>query len=77
MFTSLKQPIFVVELDKIGKEEFLFILKVENGAEIQKELATLTGQTTVPNVFIKGTHLGGCSDTEEANESGRLAQLLK
>ncbi|CAK9161783.1 unnamed protein product [Ilex paraguariensis] len=31
-----------------------------DGSEIQSALAQLTGQRTVPNVFIGGKHIGGC-----------------
>ena len=37
-----------VELNTIGDE----------GLKIQDELAILTGQKTVPNVFIRGKHIG-------------------
>lgn len=51
--------------------------KMKNGAEIQRELQQISGQRTVPNVFVKGEHLGGNDDTQEAARSGRLAELLK
>ena len=35
---------------------------VDNGAAIQQMLKEITGQGTVPNVFIKGEHIGGNSD---------------
>ena len=47
-----------------------------NGAEIQAALLAKTGQKTVPNVFIRGKHLGGASDTEAAFEDGSLHGLL-
>ena len=55
----------VVELDEL-----------DDGAKIQAELLSLTGQRTVPNVFVKGAHLGGNDDTQRAISSGKLAQLL-
>jgi glutaredoxin-related protein len=39
---------------------------LENGEEIQKELLNRTGQPTVPNVYVNGKHIGGCSDTVAA-----------
>ncbi|CAL1358078.1 unnamed protein product [Linum trigynum] len=47
-----------------------------DGAEIQAALAQLTGQRTVPNVFIGGKHIGGCDDTMALNKSGKLVPLL-
>lgn len=31
-----------------------------DGGEIQSALSEWTGQNTVPSVFIKGKHIGGC-----------------
>jgi glutaredoxin 3 len=36
----------------------------------------MTGQRTVPNVFVKGKHLGGCDDTLAAIQSGKFQQML-
>lgn len=47
-----------------------------DGDVYQSELLTMTGQKTVPNVFVKGTHLGGNDDTQKARASGKLAELL-
>lgn len=48
-----------------------------NGKAIQHYLEELTGQRTVPNVFIKGNHIGGCSETMEANQQGQLTRMLQ
>lgn len=58
-------PFNVVELDKI-----------DNGADIQAALLEISGQRTVPNVFVKGTHLGGNDDTQAAAKSGKLREML-
>lgn len=47
-----------------------------NGGEIKKVLEELTGQTTVPNVFVNETHVGGCDNTIKAHGEGRLLELL-
>lgn len=49
---------------------------MKDGADIQAALATMTGQRTVPNVFIKGKHLGGCDSTLAAIADGSLKKLL-
>ncbi|PPS16988.1 hypothetical protein GOBAR_AA03585 [Gossypium barbadense] len=36
------------------------------GPQVQKLLEWLTGQHTVPNVFIGGKHIGGCTVLREA-----------
>lgn len=44
---------YVLELDTI-----------DNGDEIQNILAKITGQRTVPNIFINEKHIGGNSDLQ-------------
>ena len=36
-----------------------------NGADIQNTLKSMTGQSTVPNVWINGKHIGGNDDTQK------------
>lgn len=50
--------------------------KVKDGDAMQAELMAMTGQRTVPNVFIKGKHLGGNDDTQAAAKSGKLEEML-
>ena len=51
--------------------------QVDNGDEIQRALQVISGQRTVPNVFIKGQHLGGNDDTQAAARNGKLKQMLE
>ncbi|XP_076905180.1 monothiol glutaredoxin-S10-like [Bidens hawaiensis] len=53
LFNQLGVQPLVVELDQIGAQ----------GPQVQKVLEQLTGQHTVPNVFIGGKHIGGCTGT--------------
>ncbi|KAF9432057.1 thioredoxin reductase [Entomortierella beljakovae] len=48
----------------------------DQGTEIQEALKRISKQSTVPNVYIKGNHVGGCDATIAANESGLLKQYL-
>lgn len=48
----------------------------ENGSTLQTALFELSGQKTVPNVFINGKHLGGCDDTLKAHADNRLLPLI-
>ena len=47
-----------------------------DGDSIQATLLDLTGQRTVPSVWVKGTFLGGNSDTQSAYGSGQLKTML-
>ncbi|KGO76566.1 Glutaredoxin [Penicillium italicum] len=46
----------------------------EEGAAIQSALAEISGQRTVPNIFINKKHIGGNSDLQGTKD---LKQLLK
>ncbi|KAF3929255.1 Glutaredoxin-C1 [Arthrobotrys entomopaga] len=37
---------------------------IDDGAEIQEALKQISGQNTVPNIFIGGKHIGGNSDLQ-------------
>ncbi|KAH0630175.1 hypothetical protein JD844_012882, partial [Phrynosoma platyrhinos] len=65
LFHSLAVEYSVLELDK-----------TDEGPSIQEVLLQLTGQRTVPNVFVNGTHVGGCDQTFQAYHSGLLQKLL-
>ncbi|CAM8974973.1 hypothetical protein QQ045_030926 [Rhodiola kirilowii] len=47
-----------------------------DGDDLQSALLEWTGQRTVPNVFIKGKHIGGCESVMELNQVGKLVPLL-
>lgn len=47
------------------------------GPELQAALKEMTGQGTVPNIFINGKHLGGCDSLLATIAGGKLDGLLK
>lgn len=62
----------------ITKEAYILELDViDDGAEIQDALFEITGQRTVPNVFIGGEHIGGNSDLQELNSKDQLEPKIK
>ena len=40
------------------------------------KLYEMTGQRTIPNVFVKGKHLGGDDQAQAAAKSGELQRIL-
>ncbi|KAI9098866.1 thioredoxin-like protein [Phlyctochytrium arcticum] len=50
---------------------------VTDGEKMHAYLKEKTGQTSVPNIFIGGKHIGGCSDLLELEQKGELDTLLK
>jgi len=50
---------------------------MKDGGDIQNELLALTGQKTVPNIFVKKTHIGGCDSTVAKIKTGELQKMLQ
>jgi len=55
--------------------------QVDDGDDIQSALLKITGQRTVPNIFIGQVHIGGNSDLEAVVKNGKdgkkIEQLLQ
>ncbi len=54
--------------------------RVPRGFALKKELSKLTGRSSVPSVFVKGRHLGGCYDgpgVVPLYRTGELQKVLK
>ncbi len=51
-------------------------LPTENGSQYQDALEQISGQRTVPNVFINGKHIGGCDTLTRMYSTGELAKTL-
>jgi len=64
LLTDMGAKFEVVELDQVA-----------DGAAIQDALEEITGQNTVPNIFIAKQHIGGNSDLQ-AKKGSTLKQLL-
>jgi glutaredoxin 3 len=84
LFKDLGVEIHVIELDLIGMENSSYLSYAwrlltgsGEGADIQDYLEQVTGQRTVPNIFINGKHIGGNSDLQALHKSGALEPLLK
>ncbi|XP_050411584.1 thioredoxin reductase 1, cytoplasmic [Patella vulgata] len=65
LFKSLNVEYFSLEMDKEN-----------NMADLQNTLLEISGQKTVPNVYINGTHLGGCDSTLKAHSDNKLLQMI-
>ncbi|MEC8194650.1 MAG: pyridoxal-phosphate dependent enzyme [Myxococcota bacterium] len=59
-----------VDLDSVAYQEGNF------GGEIRKVLAAQTGAKTIPQIYVGGTHIGGCTDLFDAFKDGSLMPLL-
>jgi len=63
--TKLKVPFETYELDVRA-----------DGADIQTALQELTGQRTVPNIFVNQQHVGGCDATLAKIADGSFMKML-
>lgn len=63
---SITKNAYIIELDQMA-----------DGSEIQDALYELTGQRTVPNVFIGGKHIGGNSDVQALHSKDQLEEQIK
>jgi len=52
-------------------------IDVDARPEARKEMTARSGRSSVPQIFIGATHVGGCDDLHELEASGRLDTLLK
>lgn len=66
IISSHAQPFFAYELDM-----------ERDGQEVQRYLLEMTGQRTVPNIFIREKHVGGCDDLKRLESKGELAKMLE
>ncbi len=51
-------------------------IDVSNDTETRKRLVELTGQRTVPQIFVWGRSIGGCDDMVALDREGRFLPLL-
>ncbi len=52
-------------------------IDVDARPEARREMTARSGRTSVPQIFIGATHVGGCDDLHALEASGRLDTLLK
>ncbi|SPJ70725.1 probable glutaredoxin [Fusarium torulosum] len=65
-------------LDELNAEyELLELDEVSDGSALQDALEQISGQRTVPNVYIKQQHIGGNSDIQSLKSAKKLTTLLK
>jgi cysteine synthase A len=70
-FARLGVPYRSVDLDSIA-------LQTGNmGGRVRAALSARTGCRTIPQIFVGGTFIGGCTETFDAYRSGELQRLLK
>ena len=66
---SSKKTMYVIEIDTLRDEEF-------KKQVIDIVLNLRSNQTTVPNIFIQGKHIGGYDELKLLQKNGSLEQKL-
>lgn len=51
-------------------------LRVDDEPALRTQMVQLSGRSTVPQIFIGATHVGGCDDLVELDRRGGLLPLL-
>jgi cysteine synthase A len=70
LFAEFGIPYRSVDLDSADYQ------KDNRGGEIRVVLRQKTGAPTIPQVFVGGIHIGGCTETLDAFNEGRLQDML-
>ncbi|XP_062962663.1 glutaredoxin 2 [Cynocephalus volans] len=65
LFHDMNVHYKVVELDML-----------EYGSQFQDALYKMTGERTVPRIFVNGTFVGGATDTHRLHKEGKLLPLV-
>ena len=71
LFAQCGMPYRSVDLDSAAYQ------RDDRGGQIRAALAARTGSRTIPQVFVAGEYIGGCTETLDLAKDGRLQRLLK
>ena len=70
LFQKLGIDYVSVDLDSVAYQQ------QNRGGEIRKVLVEQTGAKTIPQIYVGGTHIGGCTDLFDTYKDGTLKPLL-
>ena len=77
MYVTATCP-YCIAAERLLTEKGVDIDKVRVDLEPQRrvEMAQKSGRRTVPQIWIGGTHVGGCDELHEMDRAGKLDPLL-
>jgi glutaredoxin 3 len=52
-------------------------IRVDGKPDLRSEMARKAGRTSVPQIWIDATHVGGCDDLYALERAGKLDALLQ
>jgi cysteine synthase A len=59
-----------VDIDSVALQQ------LDMGSKVRAVLKQRIGSPTIPQIYIGGTHVGGCTDLFDSMQAGRMRQLL-
>lgn len=78
MYTTRFCPYCVAARNLLNSKNAEFIdIPVDSAPELRREMSRLSGQQTVPQIWIDDQHIGGFDDLAMLERQGSLNQLLK
>lgn len=63
--------------DRTISARAMLIFCTADGSDLQNALEGISGQRTVPNIYIQQKHIGGNSDLQSLANGGKLDKLLQ
>lgn len=78
IYTKSTCPYCIAAKDLLNKKKVAFTeISVDGQPAAQDAMAVkANGRRSVPQIFIGGSHVGGCDDLYELDASGKLDPLL-
>ncbi len=70
LFGRMGIPYHSVDIDSVAYQQG------DMGSKIRAVLKERTGAPTIPQIYVGGTHVGGCTDLFDAMRDGRLHKML-
>ena len=52
------------------------LIDIDGSRELRQQMIARSGRTSVPQIFVGDTHVGGCDDLHALEAAGRLDPLL-
>ncbi len=52
------------------------VISVDGKPDVRKKMTEMAGRTSVPQIWIGSTHVGGCDDLYALDAQGKLDALL-
>ena len=52
------------------------VLNVDGNGELRAQMQARSGRTSVPQIFIGDTHVGGCDELHALDRAGKLDPLI-